>query len=81
MNWAQFEDSVSDMCLASPVAVYWSLTQEVPSLKPFNEKHMEKIQYIFLPVDPSHRTPGTGHCGFPAPVTSSCRIRLSQRYA
>ena len=29
MNWAQFKDPVSHMCLAGAVVASWSLTQEV----------------------------------------------------
>ena len=29
MNWAQFKDPISNMCLAGAVVVSWSLTQEV----------------------------------------------------
>ena len=29
MNWAQFKDSFSYMCLAGAVLAFWSLTQEV----------------------------------------------------
>ena len=29
MNWAQFKDPVSHMCLAGTVVESWSLTQEV----------------------------------------------------
>ena len=35
MNWAQFEDPVSYMCLAGTVVEFWSLTQEVAGLSPF----------------------------------------------
>ena len=35
MNWAQFEDPVSHMCLAGTVVASWSLTQEVPGSHPF----------------------------------------------
>ena len=35
MNWAQFKDSVSHMCLADAVVASWSLTQEVVGLSPF----------------------------------------------
>ena len=35
MNWAQFKDPVSHMCLAGAVAAFWSLTQEVTGLSPF----------------------------------------------
>ena len=35
MNWAQFKDPVSHMCLAGTVVVSWSLTQEVASSNPF----------------------------------------------
>ena len=27
MNWAQFKDPVSHVCLADTLAVFWSLTQ------------------------------------------------------
>ena len=39
MNWAQFKDAVSHMCLIGIVATSWSLTQEVAGLSPFNDKH------------------------------------------
>ena len=29
MNWAQFKDPVSQMCLAGTVGASWSLTQEM----------------------------------------------------
>ena len=29
MNWAQFKDPISHMCLAGAVVACWSLTQEV----------------------------------------------------
>ena len=29
MNWAQFKDPVSHMCIAGAVVASWSLTQEV----------------------------------------------------
>ena len=29
VNWAQFKDSTSDMCLAGTVEASWSLTEEV----------------------------------------------------
>ena len=35
MNWAQFEDPVSHICLAGAVVASWNLTQEVVSLSPF----------------------------------------------
>ena len=35
MNWAQFEDPVSCMCLAGVVVVSWSVMQEVASSNPF----------------------------------------------
>ena len=35
MNWGQFKDPVSHMCIASTVVVCWSLTQEVVGLGPF----------------------------------------------
>ena len=35
MNWDQFKDPVSHMCLAGAVVASWSLTQEVAGLSPF----------------------------------------------
>ena len=35
MNWAQFKDPVSRICLAGTVVAPWSLTQEVAGSNPF----------------------------------------------
>ena len=35
MNWNEFKDSVSHMCLAGTVIDFWSLTQEVAGVDPF----------------------------------------------
>ena len=35
MNWGQFEDPVSHMCLAGVDVASWSLTQEVAGLSIF----------------------------------------------
>ena len=35
MNWAQFKDPVSHMCLAGAVVASWSLTQVVAGSSPF----------------------------------------------
>ena len=35
MNWAQFKDLASHMCLAGAVVASWSLIQGVASLSPF----------------------------------------------
>ena len=35
MNWAQFKDPVSHMCLAGAVVACWSLTQEKAGSSPF----------------------------------------------
>ena len=35
MNWTQFKDSVSHICLAGAVAASWSFTQEVTGSSPF----------------------------------------------
>ena len=35
MNWGQFKDPVSHMCLAGTVIASWSLTQEKAGLSPF----------------------------------------------
>ena len=39
MNWTRFKNTVSHMCLASAVVVSWSLTQEVASSSPSNDKY------------------------------------------
>ena len=35
MNWVQFKDPVSHMCLAGTVEATWSVTQDVTGLSPF----------------------------------------------
>ena len=35
MNWGQFKDLVSNMCLAGPLVASWSLMQEVAGSCPF----------------------------------------------
>ena len=35
MNWAEFNDPVSYVCLAGDVVASWSLTQEVAGSSPF----------------------------------------------
>ena len=35
MNWAQFKDPTTHMCLAGVVVASWSLTQEVAGSNPF----------------------------------------------
>ena len=35
MNWVQFKDLVSHMCLAGAVLAFWSLTQKVAGSSPF----------------------------------------------
>ena len=37
MNWTQFKDPVSHMCLAGAVVASWSLTQEVAGSSPFKD--------------------------------------------
>ena len=39
MNWDQFKDPVSHMCLAGTVVASWSLTQEVAGSGTFNCKY------------------------------------------
>ena len=39
MNWSQFKDPVSHMCLADTVVASLSLTQKVAGSCPFNEKY------------------------------------------
>ena len=35
MNWGQFKDPFSHMCLAGVVKASWSITQEMAGLSPF----------------------------------------------
>ena len=35
MNWSQFKDPVSHVCLAGAVVGFWSRIQEVAGSKPF----------------------------------------------
>ena len=35
MNWSQFKDPVSNICLAGAAVASWSLTQEVLGSSPF----------------------------------------------
>ena len=38
MNWDQFKNAVSHMCLAGAVVASWSLTLEATGLNTFNDK-------------------------------------------
>ena len=46
MNWAQFKDPVSHMCLAGSVVAFWSLTQEVAGLSPCNDKYFLSLNLL-----------------------------------
>ena len=35
MNWAQFKDPISHMCLPGAVVASWSLTQDMEGSNPF----------------------------------------------
>ena len=63
MNWAQFKDLVSHMCLAGTVVACWSLTQEVAGWQvrvllmsyifitefaEFSEKHLGKTPLVYV---------------------------------
>ena len=39
MNWCQFKDPISHMCLVGAVVASWSLTQELTGSSPFNDKY------------------------------------------
>ena len=39
MNWAEFKDLVSHVCLAGAVVASWSLTPEVADSSPFDGKY------------------------------------------
>ena len=38
MNWGQFKDPVSHVCIADAVATSWSLTLEAAGSNPFDDK-------------------------------------------
>ena len=38
MNWAEFKEPISHVCLADTVVTSWSLTQEVAGSSPFTVK-------------------------------------------
>ena len=43
MNWAQFKDPVSHMCLASAMIASVSLKLEAAGSKPFNDRYGEMV--------------------------------------
>ena len=43
MNWVQFKDQVSHMCLAGTVVASWSLIQEVAGLQGFEPFYCDDI--------------------------------------
>ena len=52
MNWTQFKDPVSHVCLAGAVVASWSLTQEVAGSSPFTV-----MTNIFVSVKHLVKTP------------------------
>ena len=46
MNWAQFKDPVSHMCLAGAVVASWSLKQKMAGSSLFNDKFAEFSENI-----------------------------------
>ena len=60
MNWAQFKDPVSHICLAGAVVASWSLTLEITGSNPFSGKYFftefreyieniqRKLQYFYF---------------------------------
>ena len=46
MNWAQFKDPVSHMCLAGTVVESWFLTQEVAGSSPFNDNYFLSLNLL-----------------------------------
>ena len=47
MNWAQFKDPVSHMCLTGAVVACWSLKFFVTEFAEFSEKHLGKTPLSF----------------------------------
>ena len=43
MNWAQFKDSLSHMCLAGTMIASVSLKLEIAGSKPFNDRYGEMV--------------------------------------
>ena len=46
MNWTQFKDPVSHMCLAGTAVASWSLTQKVAGSSPFDDKYFLSINSV-----------------------------------
>ena len=46
MNWAQFNYSISHICLAGYVIAYWSTTQEVAGSCPFNGNYVLSLNSV-----------------------------------
>ena len=62
MNWVQFKDSVSDMCLAGIVVAYWSLTHEAAGFSTFTVmtniflslKSANSVKIVIVSFSPTH---------------------------
>ena len=50
MNWAQFKDPVSHMCLAGAVVAFYSLTQEVVGSSTFLDKYFQRIKKNLIDI-------------------------------
>ena len=49
MNWVQFKDCVSHICLAGAMVVSWSLTQAVAGLSP-NDKYLLSLNSATISI-------------------------------
>ena len=47
MNWAEFKDPVSHMCLAGAVAVSWPLAQDMAGSSPSNDTFLSNLVKTF----------------------------------
>ena len=46
MNWDQFKDPISHLCLAGSVVASWSLRQEVAGSNPFHDKYFWSLNLL-----------------------------------
>ena len=53
MNWNQFKDPVSHMCLAGAVVASWSLTQEIAGSSPFTVTNIFFTEFSELGKTPN----------------------------
>ena len=59
MNWAEFKDSVSHMCLSGTLVASWTLTQEVAGFAKFESCYCNDIFLSLTSVKKTFRENST----------------------